>query len=154
MTAKDNHRFNFLIIEWSYRNVDITRHFHRYHDGGHLSYGRCMVTKWRRCSSERATTLPSSWVNLGRNNCILVRDRWCHFAVRNLVFHNFAIWRATCIETRQDRGDDCYIAEKGEDNPRTAFERIANWVFLPYQPRTERSHLWNIAITDFDVYSP
>lgn len=86
------------------------------------------VTKRRRCSTERATTLPSSWVNLGRNNCVLVRDRWCHFAVRNLVFHNFAIWRATCIETPQDRGDDCYMAKKGEDNPAVC-EGIANWVF-------------------------
>jgi len=79
-----------------------------------IFHGRCAVTKWRWCSFERATTLPSSWVNLSRNNCILVRDRWCHLAIRNLVFHNFAIWRATCIETLQDRGDDCYTAGKGK----------------------------------------
>lgn len=53
----------------------------------------------------RAHNDPSSRVNLGRNNCVPVRDRWCHPTVPNPVFHNFAIWRATCIETPQDRGE-------------------------------------------------
>lgn len=89
---------------------------------------------------------PSSWVNLGRNNCILVRDRWCHFAVRNLVFHNFAIWRATCIETLQDRGDDCYMAEKGEDNPRSIRGNrklgFPNTSHRPCDPVSEMSLTW------------
>jgi len=123
-------------------NVNIIRHF--YSIGVHLSSGRCAVTKRRWCSFERATTLPSSWVNLGRNNCILVRDRWCHLAVRNLVFHNFAIWCATCIETLQDRGDDCYMAEKGEDNLRNIREnRKLGFPSEPAIPCDPLAHRWN-----------
>jgi hypothetical protein len=49
---------------------------------------------------------------------------------RNLaISRKFAIWRASCIETRQDREDDCYTEDgEDEDDPLMASEGISNWV--------------------------
>lgn len=100
-----------------------------------IFHGRRAVAKWRRdgapSSAQRSFLLRVLRVNLSRNNCILVRDRWCHLAVRNLVFHNFAIWRATCIETPRSRGDDCYMAGKREDNPRIRGNRKLGFPTVP-----------------------